>query len=140
MILAGDVGGTKVALALFPLNPALFWVDRQLSLERELACDAGVVTATAAPFDTVTKRVTVTNGTLTLDPTGGTQTKIDFVDIAPATTDTTPPTAAVALAGPQSGGSSSPYTGPVTATITSADNVGVTSTTYSLDGAAAVSI
>ena len=41
----------KVALVLFPLNPALLWVDRRLSLERELACDAGVVACTAAPFD-----------------------------------------------------------------------------------------
>jgi beta-lactamase regulating signal transducer with metallopeptidase domain len=41
----------KIALALFPLNPALLWVDRQLGLERELACDAGVVARTAAPFD-----------------------------------------------------------------------------------------
>jgi beta-lactamase regulating signal transducer with metallopeptidase domain len=42
----------KIALVLFPLNPALLWVDRRLSLERELACDAGVVAAsTAAPFD-----------------------------------------------------------------------------------------
>jgi len=41
----------KVGLALFPLNPALLWVDRRLGLERELACDAGVVAATAEPFD-----------------------------------------------------------------------------------------
>ncbi len=41
----------KVALVIFPLNPALLWVDRRLSLERELACDAGVVASTAAPFD-----------------------------------------------------------------------------------------
>jgi hypothetical protein len=41
----------KVILALFPLNPALLWVDRRLSLERELACDAGVVASTSAPFD-----------------------------------------------------------------------------------------
>lgn len=41
----------KVVLALFPLNPALLWVDRRLGLERELACDAGVVASTSAPFD-----------------------------------------------------------------------------------------
>jgi beta-lactamase regulating signal transducer with metallopeptidase domain len=41
----------KIALAMFPLNPALLWVDRRLGLERELACDAGVVASTAAPFD-----------------------------------------------------------------------------------------
>jgi beta-lactamase regulating signal transducer with metallopeptidase domain len=41
----------KIGLALFPLNPALLWLDRRLSLERELACDAGVVSSTAARFD-----------------------------------------------------------------------------------------
>jgi beta-lactamase regulating signal transducer with metallopeptidase domain len=41
----------KIALAFFPLNPALLWVDRRLGLERELACDAGVVARTSAPFD-----------------------------------------------------------------------------------------
>ncbi|WP_035348859.1 M56 family metallopeptidase [Edaphobacter aggregans] len=41
----------KIAVALFPLNPALLLVDRRLSLERELACDAGVIARTAAPFD-----------------------------------------------------------------------------------------
>jgi len=41
----------KIALTLFPLNPALLWLDRRLSFERELACDAGVVSSTAAPFD-----------------------------------------------------------------------------------------
>jgi hypothetical protein len=41
----------KVGVTLFPLNPALLWVDRRLSLERELACDAGVVASTTAPFE-----------------------------------------------------------------------------------------
>jgi beta-lactamase regulating signal transducer with metallopeptidase domain len=41
----------KIGVALFPLNPALLWVDRRLSLERELACDAGVVASTTAPFE-----------------------------------------------------------------------------------------
>jgi beta-lactamase regulating signal transducer with metallopeptidase domain len=41
----------KVALALFPLNPALLWMDRRLGLERELACDAGVVACASAPYD-----------------------------------------------------------------------------------------
>ena len=35
----------KVALALFPLNPVLFWVERRLCLERELACDDRVLAA-----------------------------------------------------------------------------------------------
>ena len=41
----------KLALALFPLNPALLFADHRLSLERELACDAGVIARTEAPFD-----------------------------------------------------------------------------------------
>ncbi len=41
----------KIGLVLFPINPALLWMDRQLTFERELACDAGVVAATAAPFE-----------------------------------------------------------------------------------------
>jgi len=33
----------KIGLVLFPLNPVLLWVDRQLSAERELACDDSVL-------------------------------------------------------------------------------------------------
>jgi beta-lactamase regulating signal transducer with metallopeptidase domain len=33
----------KVALVLFPLNPALLWVERRLCAERELACDDSVL-------------------------------------------------------------------------------------------------
>ena len=41
----------KVGMALFPLSPALLWMDRRLSIERELACDAGVVARTAEPLE-----------------------------------------------------------------------------------------
>lgn len=37
----------KIALVVFPLNPALVWVERRLCLERELACDERVVRAVA---------------------------------------------------------------------------------------------
>ena len=33
----------KVALVVFPLNPALLWVERRLCAERELACDDSVL-------------------------------------------------------------------------------------------------
>ncbi|MFY9853135.1 MAG: M56 family metallopeptidase [Terracidiphilus sp.] len=33
----------KVGLVLFPLNPVLLWVERQLCAERELACDDSVL-------------------------------------------------------------------------------------------------
>jgi hypothetical protein len=37
----------KLALVLFPLNPALVWVERRLCAERELACDDRVLRATS---------------------------------------------------------------------------------------------
>jgi beta-lactamase regulating signal transducer with metallopeptidase domain len=37
----------KIALVVFPLNPALAWVERRLCLERELACDERVLRASA---------------------------------------------------------------------------------------------
>jgi beta-lactamase regulating signal transducer with metallopeptidase domain len=39
----------KIGLVLLPLNPALFWIDRRLSIERELACDDGVLEQTKMP-------------------------------------------------------------------------------------------
>ncbi len=39
----------KIALVVFPLNPALAWVERRLCFERELACDERVLAETGAP-------------------------------------------------------------------------------------------
>ncbi len=39
----------KLCLILFPLNPALIWIERRLCREREMACDDGVVRITRAP-------------------------------------------------------------------------------------------
>jgi beta-lactamase regulating signal transducer with metallopeptidase domain len=39
----------KLCLVLFPLNPALLWMERRLCREREMACDEGVVRVTRAP-------------------------------------------------------------------------------------------
>lgn len=39
----------KIFLALMPLNPGLFFAERQLCREREMACDEGVVRRTRAP-------------------------------------------------------------------------------------------
>ena len=39
----------KLVLVLFPLNPALIWIERRLCREREMACDDGVVRRTQAP-------------------------------------------------------------------------------------------
>ncbi len=38
----------KLALVVFPLNPVLYWVERRLCLERELACDDRVLSTTGA--------------------------------------------------------------------------------------------
>jgi beta-lactamase regulating signal transducer with metallopeptidase domain len=39
----------KFSLVLFPLNPALAWIERRLCREREMACDEGVVRLTQKP-------------------------------------------------------------------------------------------
>jgi beta-lactamase regulating signal transducer with metallopeptidase domain len=39
----------KIFLVLLPLNPGLFFIERQLCREREMACDEGVVRRTRAP-------------------------------------------------------------------------------------------
>ena len=39
----------KIALVMFPLNPALAWVERRLCFERELAVDERVLRTTGAP-------------------------------------------------------------------------------------------
>ena len=39
----------KLCMVLFPLNPALWWIERRLCAEREMACDDGVVRVTHAP-------------------------------------------------------------------------------------------
>jgi len=39
----------KLCLVLFPLNPALAWIEHRLCREREMACDEGVVRVTRAP-------------------------------------------------------------------------------------------
>jgi BlaR1 peptidase M56 len=38
----------KLSLVVFPLNPALIWIERQLCVERELACDDRVLKTTGA--------------------------------------------------------------------------------------------
>jgi beta-lactamase regulating signal transducer with metallopeptidase domain len=39
----------QLLIALFPIQPALFWISRHLNLEREAACDDRVIAITAAP-------------------------------------------------------------------------------------------
>ena len=39
----------KLLIVAFPLNPALWWIERKMCREREMACDEGVVRVTHAP-------------------------------------------------------------------------------------------
>jgi len=39
----------KLSLAIFPLNPVLIWIENRLCLEREMACDEGVLARTSSP-------------------------------------------------------------------------------------------
>ena len=39
----------KLTLVLFPLNPALIWIEKRLCFEREIACDDAVLRLTKAP-------------------------------------------------------------------------------------------
>ncbi len=39
----------KLALVVFPLNPALIWIEHRLCCEREMACDEGVARRTQSP-------------------------------------------------------------------------------------------
>jgi beta-lactamase regulating signal transducer with metallopeptidase domain len=39
----------KLLMVAFPLNPVLWWMERRLYREREMACDEGVVQVTRAP-------------------------------------------------------------------------------------------
>jgi beta-lactamase regulating signal transducer with metallopeptidase domain len=39
----------KLALVVFPLNPALIWIEKRLCFEREVACDDAVLRLTKAP-------------------------------------------------------------------------------------------
>jgi beta-lactamase regulating signal transducer with metallopeptidase domain len=40
----------QLGLVVSPLNPALLWLNRHIGIQRELACDAAVVAATAQPL------------------------------------------------------------------------------------------
>ncbi|AXC12831.1 Regulatory sensor-transducer, BlaR1/MecR1 family [Acidisarcina polymorpha] len=44
----------KLSLVLFPLNPALYWIERQLCSTREEACDERVIRETQSPREYAT--------------------------------------------------------------------------------------
>jgi fibronectin type 3 domain-containing protein len=94
----------------------------------------GFAPTTANPFSTATATVTVSDGSLTVDATGGTNTKLTFVDIdkAPTGTDTTAPSVTATLSGLQS--TAGVYKNKATVTVTASDvGTGVAGISYSLD-------
>jgi hypothetical protein len=98
----------------------------RLSVEGTLAVNNFTPSASNL-FKTATVRVTVNDGRLTLDAAGGTNTKIDYVDIYP----TGAPAVSISLSGP---GGPDTYSGPVTVTVNSPD--GSTTQEYAIDGGA----
>ena len=91
-------------------------------------------------FRTATVRVDVSDGFLTLSAAGGTNTKIDYVDVDTVTStgtppaDTTNPNVELTTTGT---GTPPDYTSAVTVTATATDiGTGVSSVTYTLDGGA----
>ncbi len=98
---------------------------------------AGFTPTTANAFSTATVTVQVTDGQLTVDATGGANTKLTYLDIdKPVTSaDTTPPTVVVAVGGLQA--SAGVYKNKATVTVTASDaGSGVAGSSYSLDGGA----
>jgi hypothetical protein len=87
-----------------------------------------------------TATVTVTDGKLTLDQTGGTNTKINYVDVTRTSSgggqpgDTAAPEVGITLGGNTD--ASGKYVGSVTATIDATDNVGIKTVSYTLNGSA----
>jgi len=57
----------KIGLVLFPLNPAMFWIDRRLSTEREIACDDGVLARTKTPRAYAASLTSIAERRLTLN-------------------------------------------------------------------------
>jgi beta-lactamase regulating signal transducer with metallopeptidase domain len=54
----------KLTLVLFPLNPALIWIEKRLCFEREIACDDAVLRLTKAPKAYATCLTTLAERTL----------------------------------------------------------------------------
>ncbi|HUR18796.1 MAG TPA: Ig-like domain-containing protein [Acidimicrobiales bacterium] len=111
----------------------------RLTAEGVVAVDNFVPTS-SNPFRSNTVRVNVADGRLTLDAAGGTNTKIDYVDIDRVDTsaDTTAPQVGIGLSGTATDATT--YSSDVTVTINATDSgSGVSSTTYTLDGGASTS-
>ena len=96
----------------------------------------GFQPTTANPFTNATVTVPVSDGRLTVETTGGTNTKLTYLDVDAQSTgpDTAAPTVSVAVSGLRSAATT--YKDEATVTVTAADTgSGLASTSYSLDGA-----
>jgi hypothetical protein len=113
--------------------------DHQINAEG-LPIIADLVTSTATKHKIAIGVVTVTDGKLTIDATGGINSKINYISIANAdpVTDTTVPTASIRLAGTTQ--SAGVYSGSVQVfgTATDVGGAGIQSLQYSLNNAAYV--
>ncbi|MCW2621250.1 MAG: hypothetical protein JWL64_852 [Frankiales bacterium] len=81
-------GSYTVTVAVGDAN--FFDSVHRISSEGTLLID-NFVPSSGTPFKTATATVTVTDGRLTLDPTGGTNTKITYVDVVAVTAPPPPP-------------------------------------------------
>jgi N-acetylneuraminic acid mutarotase len=116
-------------------DPSFIDSTHHVTAEGQVAIDSFSPTATSR-FRVGVVDVDVNDGRLTLNPSGGANTKIDFVEInqiESGSGDTTPPTVDVATSGTTDG--SGAYQGSATVTISAADtDSGVASISYTLDG------
>lgn len=90
------------------------------------------------PHRTVTVPVTVADGRLTIDPTGGTNTKINYVDVInPSGADTVPPTVSVTPSGVTDGSGNYDTSAQIAITATDAGTgIANNGIKYTLDGGA----
>ena len=130
-------GTYRVEVSVGDANPGNDATTHRINVEGINAIDNFVVTAAtvgAARFKSGTITVTVSDGRLTIDADGGTNTKINYVIIsAAAPTDTTPPTVAAVL--PADGASGVAAAANVAATFSEAmDPATLTTATVTLAG------
>jgi hypothetical protein len=146
--LANGVYNVTVGVGDATATDSVDRITAQPSTAKQVILVGGFRPTTAHHFYTATKKVRVSDGLLVLSPTGGHNTKLDYVIATPVTPtkpivtppapDVTAPQAGVVLTGTKVSGSL--YTGTVIATVNAADEVGgsgLKSVSYTLDGGAA---
>ncbi|GAA4440123.1 hypothetical protein GCM10023188_37000 [Pontibacter saemangeumensis] len=118
-------------------DPSYTDSKHQINVEGKAAI-AGFVPSSQQKFQSATVVVSVGDGKLTVDATGGTNTKINYIIISPATTgeDIVPPVASVKFTGTEQ--SSGVYKNEVYVSVTASDEggSGLASVQYSLNNGA----